>query len=517
MYKDRKTPIDKLNALLFRPEASAAKGSPFPEVYPGDFCSELPSAQYLGTEKQPMPEGRVYDVREYGAVPNDRQRLATLGINYAISLCSRKGGGVVLLSGGDYYCQTIVIKSNVTLFIESGSRLIASHDVGGYHHHALLYCAGAEHVTITGGGKICGEGNHFSHKPANIPSTLPASVIDIGELHRTYREQLRSGHPSNYGFLLSFTGCWDIQLHHIMLENAADWTCRIHLCDQIAIHHLVIHNNRHIANTDGIVLVGSSHVTIEKCFISTGADGICLKNALWMDCRSPMGHIQVKDCEIITHTCAFKIGSATTADIFNVLVENCYFHMTDVYPGMMCGVSIAACDGAMVCDVTLRNLSMDRVVCPLFIQVNDRNRAAETELAKLPDWAKPKDALLPADPARFGWKSGIRRVTAQRIVAKDIEMPVIIAGLHDLRKGTKYAEHITLSDFDLSYRKCKEVYDRRLFIPEYGKDYPQSWRFRNLPSYGLWARHVKGLSVSRFTCAAAKSTWKQCFSYEDIK
>lgn len=516
MYKDRKSPLDKLGALLFSKEYVPPETQPYPEVYFGDFSSSLPEKRYFGAGRLSVPPGRVYDVREYGAVPNDRQRLATLGINYAISLCAKNGGGVVLLSGGDYYCQTIELKSHVTLFIEKGSRLIATRDIAGYRHHALLYCENSTHITITGGGKICGEGSQFSLKPLCTPVNQPAPIIDITKMGIALREQTRFPHTSCYGDLVAFKECTNIQIDHIILENAAAWTCRIHLCSHVQIESLMIHNNRNIKGTKGLVLAGSSQVDINHCFISTGDDGICLKNALWMDCKAPMGHIRIKDCEVITRTNAFKIGSGTTADIFDVTVSDCSFYLKDLYPGTMCGITIASCDGAMVCDVTVENIHMVGVSCPLMIRLNNRNRAASSALANLPEWAVPKDVLLPADSSRFDWRGGLRRITVRHVTAQDIEMPVIIAGIQDLVKGVKCPENITLTDFALQYRKCREIYDRRLFIPEYAKDTPESWGFRNLPTYGLWARHVKGLDVQRFYCEPAKSTWKQPVAYEDI-
>lgn len=58
--------------------------------------------------------------------------------------------------------------------------------------------------------------------------------------------------------------------------------------------------------------------------------------------------------------------------------------------------------------------------------------------------------------------------------------------------------------------------DKRRFIPEYAKEYPESWRFRNLPAYALYARHVKNLELISFNCIPAKSTWKKDCIFEDV-
>lgn len=517
MLKDRKTPVDKLGALLARQRSAAAPGDLFPQRYPGDFYDPLPLAQYLGDNSPCLPAGRVYDVREYGAVPNDRQRLATLEINYAVNLCSEQGGGTVLLSGGDYYCQTIELKSNVTLFIEKGSRLVASRESSGYRHHALLYCHGAEQVTVTGGGTICGDGTYFSTRPAAPPNMLPEPVSDVPALREAYEQQKRRVHPSGYGSLFHFAHCRQVRLCHVLLEDAAGKSCAFYQCSHVTVHHTVIQNNRHISEADGIAIIGSSYVTVEHCFIAAGGDCVTLKNAIWMDCKDAMGHIMVRDCEMVTHANAFHIGTQTTGDIYDVTVEECRFFLPDIYPGMMAGAAIESCDGAMVCDVTLRNIEMQGVTCPILIRLNNRNQAAALSVAGLPAWQKPKDVLLPASKERFDWKGVLRRVTVSNITAKDVEMPVILTGIMEMGRGVKYVEDIIVEDCSFTYRRCREMYDKRLFVPEYAKDSSGSWGFGNLPAYGLWARHVKRLTVRHFRCVPAQSTWKTCFVYENIE
>ncbi len=65
------------------------------------------------------------------------------------------------------------------------------------------------------------------------------------------------------------------------------------------------------------------------------------------------------------------------------------------------------------------------------------------------------------------------------------------------------------------YAPYREVYDKRSYIPEYSDVYPESWRFRNLPSYALWARHTKGLKLLDFNCTTPKSAWRKAIITED--
>lgn len=123
-----------------------------------------------------MPENNVFDIRDFGA-DCDKEDNAEY-INKAIEIAS-KFGGTVLVSGGDYACTTVVLKSNVTLFIEYGSSISANTTGKGYERYrALLYAKDCENIALTGGGKLKGNGNYFGRKPlAERNNTTPARFL----------------------------------------------------------------------------------------------------------------------------------------------------------------------------------------------------------------------------------------------------------------------------------------------------------------------------------------------------
>ncbi|MCF8361830.1 MAG: hypothetical protein K9G70_04320, partial [Prolixibacteraceae bacterium] len=59
----------------------------------------------------------VFNVREYGA-PDDTTSMATVAIQKAIDKCNASGGGKVYFPPGEYVAGTIVMKDNVTLYLE---------------------------------------------------------------------------------------------------------------------------------------------------------------------------------------------------------------------------------------------------------------------------------------------------------------------------------------------------------------------------------------------------------------
>lgn len=514
--KARRTVKDKIHTFLYGKDLRVTEGEPYTQVREGDYSSYCPLEKYIDVNQR-LPES-CYNIKTFGADVNNNEDENTAAIQAAIDMCNKNGGGTVLVEGGCYVVTTLFLRSDVTLFIEKDSALLANTTGKGYKHNALIYAFDCDNIGITGGGKIIGNGTFFGLKPVIENMFTASPVIDVIQMRRDYRAQLRFAHKSKYGSILLTEKCRNVNLHNIILEDSPWWTCKILACNGVKITDTVIRNNRNVANADGFDITGSCKVEIDHCFVSTADDGIVLKNAVWCGCEKEMYDITVKNCEVISRTNCFKIGTETTYDIYGVTVENCSFLMTDLYPGAVSGVSVEACDGSKVHDITVRNINMSRCTCPLFIRLGNRNRGAEVtaSTANKTEIVKADDGTAPVDKHIFNGKSEIYNITVENIVATEVELPVIISGYRQ-KWVTKRCKNVSLFNLDITYRQATEIIDRRLFIPEYAKEYPECWRFRNLPVYGIWARHCENLRIENFNCKGVNGTWRKEKKFIDCK
>lgn len=515
MTKARRTGIDKLGTLLFGRDLRITEGEPYTDVREYDFSSYYPENNYI--YNQPLPNGNVFDIRDFGAAVDSDDNAAA--INCAVDKASACNG-VVLVDGGDFISTTIVLKSNVTLFISRGSSISANKSGRGYEKYgALIYCENAENIKLTGGGKLKGNGNLFGREPfADRNNTHPSKYIDVIEMRKDYRAQLRFAHPSKYGTPLHFKNCSDICADNFIIENSPYWSFKLSDCKNIEIKNFVINNNRNVANADGIDISGSSDVDISHCFISTADDGIVIKNAKWLGNSGAIKNISVSDCEIISRTNAVKVGTETTYDICNINVDNCRLFMTDLYPGSVSGISLEACDGSVLSDINISNITMDRCTCPLFIRLGNRNRASviNSDTSNAVEFGHKVKFVPCAEKEEFDMLSRIDNICIDNITATRVELPVIIAGYRQ-HGITKYVENVRLKNIDITYADIPETVDRRLFIPEYVNEYPECWRFRNLPSYALWIRHASNVQIENFKCRHPQKTWKKDIIKIDVK
>ena len=356
---------------------------------------------------------------------------------------------------------------------------------------------------ITGGGTIHGNGEWYVYEPKLKPCLSPMEVTRLAErgtpddslLHDTlrynYRRRIRFsvdkyredvGETRRPGYMVYLKRCKNVTVRNVLLRDSMAWTLNLYACDRVLVEDMVIDNNRHVANTDGIDVTGSSHVTIRHCFISTADDGIVLKNP--RDTEKNMEDIRIRDCSVVTVMNAFKIGTETAWDISHVSVEDCRFFMPDLYPGTTSGIAVESADGSRVSDVCVKNIAMDRVTCPLFICLNCRNRygfPAETE-------------------ADRGWGGSIEGVRISHVKSENAEVPSLIFGfLCETEDGVairRPVRNIAVKDFHVSYRNTRAVLHVPERIEEYLKEYPENNTFGDVDACGIWVRHVDGIKLT---------------------
>lgn len=514
MAKRKRNASDKLNTLFFGKDLRVTEGEPYTEIREFDFSSYYPEDKYIYNQK--LPTENVFDIRDYGAdmLCDDNSPF----INAAINAAS-KTGGAVLVSGGDYLSGTIILKSDVTLFIDKDSSITARPDGKGFEEKkALIYAENESNITFTGGGKLKCNGHLFGLKPvADKNNISPSGYIDVIEMRQDYRSQLRFAHPSKYGNPIYINGCKNIAVDNFIIENSAYWSFKLSNCENLSIKNFVINNNRNVANADGIDIAGTSNVEINHCFISTADDGIVIKNAIWLGNNNAMSNIHISDCEIISRTNAIKVGTETTYDISNITISDCRLFMTDLYPGSVSGISLEACDGTALSNVSISNIEMDRCTCPVFIRVGNRNRAStvNAQSANAIEFGlKAKKGGELAEKL-FDGKSRVSDIMITDVKATGVELPIIIAGYKQKGKVNR-VKNITLKNITLEYANIPETIDKRFFIPEYAKEYPEGWRFRNLPAYALWIRHAKNISIENFKCHHPLKTWKKDIIKDDV-
>ena len=422
------------------------------------------------------------DVQTLGAT-GDGQTLDSPAINAAIDAVAAAGGGTVYVPPGVYRCGTVVLKSNVTLYLEAGATILGSADLVDYtpqpgpppegdaNERHLIFARDAENVTIAGPGRIDGQGPTYWYNRGRTPPT-----DDWGDV-ATYDYHFRP-RPSP---MLEFYQCTNLHIRDVQIENSPGWTLRPMACTNVFIHGITIRNPIHGPNCDGIDPTSCENLTISDCHIITADDAICLKSEdMYGGPVRVSRNILITNCYLSGCCNGIKFGTATFGGYENVTISNCVIASSDgpMKERVIAGLAIEMVDGGYIDGVTVSNIRMQRVRAPIFIRLGARH--------------VPVDR---SDDHEGKGQSFLRGVMISNLHATGATMTSSITGL----PGSS-VQDITLSDIHIDTDEAARYPDPSAKamirpVPEATRDYPEARMFGRLPAGGLYMRHVRGVRL----------------------
>jgi hypothetical protein len=218
-----------------------------------------------------------YAITEFGAIENE---LATKAIQQAVDACFLAGGGTVIIPRGTFITGTVVLKSNVNIYLEPGSLLLGSNNLKDYlstfRTHGIFFCENAENVSITGKGTIDARGTQFFDATKN-------HVYKEFEKQRTRQKENYMpegefftdgpiGKLPKPGMTIAFFHCTRVILKDFLLKDTPSWAVRLAYCENVLVHGITIRNNLLVPNSDGVHCTTSRNVRMSDCDISAGDD-----------------------------------------------------------------------------------------------------------------------------------------------------------------------------------------------------------------------------------------------------
>ena len=447
------------------------------------FAATMGTGQGTAPKQSDGTRLSVFDPRTFGAVGDGKVKDSP-AIQRAIDACTAAGGGIVYVSPGTYLCGTVVLKSNVTLYLEAGATVLGSGDMRDYQPNHLIYASEAQNVGLAGPGKVDGHGMAFWVRVQRAP--LPESKVWSDAIHLDWTHTPQ--HPSP---MVEFEKCTDVHVSDVFLCNAPGWTLRPFDCDRVSIRGIVIKNPVYAPNTDGIDPTGCQDLVISDCIIDTGDDAICLKSESLHGAPVRVSkNIVVTNC-VITCCCnGFKFGTTTFGGFENITFSNSVIYNDDVpLPSrVIAGIQLSAVDGGYVDGVVITGIQMRRVRAPICLRRGTRHT----------------DNVTP--------QNGMRGVVIDGIHATDATVTSSITGLPGMP-----IEDVRLSDIRIATVMPGKPEWVAQPVPEVPGDYPQSRMFGWLPSSGLFARHVQGLSLRDVSFSAPADEWRPTLLFDDVQ
>ena len=409
---------------------------------------------------------RVYNVRDHGA-KGDGVALDTGSIQAAVDACHREGGGTVLVPAGTFHIGALELRSNVTLHVAAGGKLLGSADGKQYHavdaipltgdstledgNWALIFAVDSVNVTVEGPGTIDGQGIQFHSPSRGVP---PPS--GLGGNRRPYT--------------LLFHRCQNLTVRNVDLLRSAYHCVRVIQSTRVHMDALYIHN-RVNGNNDGFHFISCQHVTISNCNIQC-QDDAC---ALFGSCK----FITVTNSSFSTRWSVFRFGGGVAE---NITVSNCLLYQ--VYG---CPIKFHGSPGSRFENISFSNLVLDDVTGPIHISIGPSNRP------------RPGRDSGPAIVRNISFSNIHGSVTTNPPQLPDVAFP------SNARPGEGHScitlncvgdailENISFDDIHLTFGGGGTAEDAaRRDLPLVAGEY---FMLGPMPAYGFYARNARGLTL----------------------
>jgi len=408
-----------------------------------------------------------YIITDFGARA-DAKTDNTAAIQKAIDECSAKGGGKVVVPGGEFASRMISLKSNINLHLEAGAKISAI--ANGAKYTSLVMANEVQNVSVTGSGTLFGNGGKFT----------------IGE------------EAPNRPYILFFKNCKNVLVEDVHLLQSASWTLRLFGSEHVIVRGVSIYSHANL-NNDGIDIDGKD-IIITGCHIDSGDDAICLKSE--DSTKRVTENITITNCIAASNCNLIKMGTGSIGGFKNISISNCTlrratespFHKwadkPEHYIGLpisgISGIALEIVDGGVLDQVSITNITMTGVQTPIFMRLGSRKNST----------------------------GSFKNVIISNVTATcHSRMSSMIAGVPGFN-----IENVTLRDILINSQGGGTREDAERKVPEKEKEYPENRIFGwTIPASGLYVRHANNINIDNFQVRLATPDARPALYLDDVK
>ena len=427
---------------------------------------------------------RTYDITDFGAV-SDTTRLSTQAIQRAIDECSASGGGKVVIPTGSFKTGSLMLRSNVNLYLESGATLYGSTDIKDYTPVTssyvslrtgiptiqLIYGDSVQNVSITGQGTIDGRGKAFPKLSWNDEGITRPHLLRI----------IRGADITVSGITLRNSGCW---MQHYLA------------CDRVRIDGITVFN-RNNYNNDALDLDGCHNVTVSNMIADSDDDAITLKSTSPRLCED----IVISNCVVSSHCNAIKLGTETNGGFRNIIIRGIAVKPSADQSSQFFGyeggighsaISLEIVDGGIMRNVDISDVTIRGTESPIFIRLANRARAYSKDhpvegIGSISGVVLHDILIDEAGPSG----SSITGVEGH---------PVTDVLLHDITIRHAGGKPVTAAPAD-----------------EKIADYPESTMWGTLPAQGFWLNHARDITFRNVKVVASEPDARPVYVMNDCE
>jgi len=236
-------------------------------------------------------------------------------------------------------------------------------------------------------------------------------------------------------------------------------------------------------------------VAISGCRVDSDDDGIVLKSLSSEPCHD----VTITDCVVSSHCNALKMGTESGGGFVGVTIARCKVASPKESKAVhgrqrgLAGIALEIVDGGRLEDVTVSDVAIEGVSVPIFLRLGNRARVYGKG-------AKPG----------VGTFRGVKLANITATGTSNIGCSITGLPGHPI-------ENVTLSNVSLGFEGGGTRDEATRQVPEREKDYPESTMFGNLPAYGFYCRHVRGVTFTNLTLRTDKPDLRHALAFDDAQ
>ncbi len=438
---------------------------------------------------------KIHQASSFG-IKSDGVTLNTRSIQAGIDFISEHGGGVLEFSVGRYLTGSIHLKSNVELRLLEGAVLVGSTNPYDYDmvegNYGFLLAKGQKNISVKGKGVIDGRGFDCALNFLN--------QVHLGFLEDTTKNDRVTKRPK----LIYFRECENVTIEEVNLRNAAEWTLVTDQCENLLISRILL-DSKNYWNNDGLDIVDCRHVVVKDSFIDASDDAICFKSH---SAEHLCEDIEVRNCVARSSASAFKFGTVSRGGFKNIRIIN-----NKVFDTHRSAITIQSVDGGEIENILVDSLEAVNTSNAIYLRTGIRWNNGKMGYLRNITLSNIK-VEVPATKADAGYSYEGPIEDLPRNIS-----PSGIVGIPELP-----IENITLKNIEIIYPgggnklyAYRGTSDEELnSIPEMKDVYPEFSQFKELPSWGLFIRHAKGITLDNVRLVAGAKDYRPAIVADDV-
>jgi len=442
------------------------------------------------------------DITTLGA-KGDGLTMNTPFIQQAIDSVAATGGGTVLVPAGHFVTAILHLRSGVELHLADSAVLEGSihrTDYGKERASALLIADGQHDISITGKGIIDGRGREVV---ADVFNMLKEGTLQDPEWQHENPWHQKRPTESNRPGLIDFKHCDWVKIIDVTLKDAAAWVQTYTECTHLTMEGMRVESTAYF-NNDGIDVVDCQDVRIAGCHVNAADDGICLKSS---NAESRCDKVVVENCVVRSSASAVKFGTASRGGFKNVSIRN-----ITVYDTYRSAIALESVDGGTLEDVQIQGITARNTGNAIFIRLGHRRQNAPIGIIRHIT-IKDVTVEVPAGKPDKGYET-----EGPAILYPHNIFPSSITGIpgHPV-------EDVTLENIRITYYGKDDPalgrygLDSLEQVPENEKDYPEFSMFGELPAWGFYVRHAKGIHFNHVTLRRGSPSFRPATIFDDVQ